>query len=377
MNETTPATRRRRFHAPGRINLIGEHIDYLGGTVLPAAIDIGTDVWITPRDDRRLRATSANFPECGTVDADLDAVAPHSQWGWVNYLVAVAYAMQQAGLALPHGYDIEVSGKIPRGAGLSSSASIEVAFGAALNADAQLGLDAKSLALICQAAENNFVGVACGIMDQLSIAAGRQGKALAINCGTLEVTEVAFPPEVAIVAANTNKRRELADSAYNDRRQACESAQASLSSGRLIDLSPDGLGELLPRLDPVAARRVRHVVTEQQRVMECANALRTGNLARVGELMRASHESLRDDFEVTGPELDALAEAAWSAPGVIGARMTGAGFGGCTVNLVEPAAIDAFVSAVGPQYGHATGLQADFYVVGTDDGAHEATDPQT
>lgn len=360
-----------QFHAPGRINLIGEHIDYMGGTVLPVAIDIGTDLWITPRTDRIIRAQSTNFADDGVVEADLDATSPREEWGWANFLIAVAWAVQSHGNPLAHGYDVEVTGNIPNGAGLSSSASLELAFAVALNANAQLGLSPERLAVLSQLAENEFIGVACGIMDQMSIACGRKGSALAINCGSLEIEPVPFPTDVAIVVANSNKRRELADSGYNERREACETAEAKLDSGRLVDLNPEQLRALLTELSPTAAKRVRHVVTEQQRVVACMAALRENDMTRVGELMAASHKSLRDDFEVTGPELDALVEAAWDAPGVIGARMTGAGFGGCTVNLVSPDLVDQFISTVGRRYTETVGLSADFYVVHSADGAHE------
>lgn len=363
----------RVFHAPGRVNLIGDHIDYLGGTVLPMAIDRGTRVTASARGDRVLTAVSANFPDEGSITCPLDAEQRDPVWGWANYLVAVAHEMAAAGYPAPHGFDVHVHGSIPPGSGLSSSASLELAFAVAIDAFGGYRLDPVQLAIICQAAENRFIGVACGIMDQLSIAAGRKGHALAIDCTTLDVTHVPFPDEVAVVVANTNQRRELADSAYNDRRRACERAQDELGRGRLVDLDPLDLPELLAGLDPLTARRVRHVVTEQARVLRCAQALAADDVSTVGRLMRQSHESLRDDFEVTGAHLDALAEAAWDTPGVIGARMTGAGFGGCTVNLVRPDAIDTAIAQIGRTYRRRTGSSADFYLVDSDDGAREVT----
>ncbi len=362
---------KRDFHAPGRINLIGDHIDYMGGTVLPLAIDRGTDLSITPRTDRVISAFSANFAGDGVVEVELDATQSQPAWGWVNFLAAVACALREAGHELPHGYDVTVDGNIPNGAGLSSSASIELAFAVAINADLELGLDQKQLALICQAAENRFIGVACGIMDQFSIAAGKRGYALAIDCDKLEIVDVPFPENVTIIAANTSIRRELSDSGYNDRRKTCEAAEQMIAPARLVDLGPAELEALLTKLDPTSARRVRHVVSEQHRVLACIDALGNGDLELVGYLMKASHESLRDDFEVTGPQLDALVEAAWQAPGVIGARMTGAGFGGCTVNLVAPDRVDEFVAYAGERYTRASGLTADFYVMKSADGAHE------
>lgn len=357
----------RHFHAPGRVNLIGDHIDYMGGTVMPMAIDYGTDMWVVPRTDDRIVATSENFPDLGTVTADRDANAPDPAWDWVNYLVAVAYAMRKRGVEVP-GVDVRVQGSIPNGAGLSSSASLELAMAVAFNELTGAGLSAPDLALVGQQAENEFIGVACGIMDQLAVAAGVEGHALAIDCETLAVTAVAFPTDIAVVVANTNQRRELADSAYNARRAACEQAEALLGR-RLIEATVEDVARLPEDLQP----RARHVITEQLRVHAFAEALRTDDREQIGVLMRASHESLRDAFEVTGPALDALVESAWGAPGVVGARMTGAGFGGCTVNLVEPGRVSEFVADVGLDYERRSGLQATFYEVRPAAGAREVT----
>lgn len=361
----------RQFHAPGRVNLIGDHIDYMGGTVLPMAIDRGTDLWVRPRADRRIVAVSDNFSDLGEVVADMDAAQSRPEWEWVNYLVGVAYAFRTRGVELP-GVDVRVRGNIPNGAGLSSSASLELAMAVAFDALVGAGSTAAELALIGQSAENDFIGVACGIMDQLSIAGGVAGHALRIDCQTLTITPVQFPAEIAVVVANTNQRRELSDSAYNQRRSACEAAQERLGM-RLVDIPSDEVETAVRDLPDDLRPRARHVITEQARVWSFADALERGDLVAAGDLMRASHESLRDDFEVTGPALDALVEAAWQAPGVIGARMTGAGFGGCTVNLVHPDAVKAFTQRVGDVYRRSTGLQADFYVVGSADGAREVT----
>lgn len=359
----------RKFHAPGRVNLIGDHIDYMGGTVLPMAVDRGTDLWVRPRSDRRIVAVSENFPEVGEVVADLDAQAPSPEWKWVNYLVAVAFALQQRGFDVP-GVDVRVRGNIPHGAGLSSSASLELAMAVAFDALIGADLGPVDLALVGQSAENDFIGVACGIMDQLAIAAGVAGRALVIDCATLQVTPIALPQGVMVVIANTNQRRELSDSAYNQRRSDCERAQAIMGR-KLVDI-PAGDAEVAIEEVPEDLRpRARHVITEQSRVRSFGQALATGDVASLGTLMRASHESLRDDFEVTGPALDALAEAAWHAPGLIGARMTGAGFGGCTVNLVEPDLVSQFTREVGAEYTRRTGLVADFYSVNSADGAHQ------
>lgn len=358
----------RQFHAPGRVNLIGDHIDYMGGTVLPMAIDRGTDLWARPRADRLIVAVSDNFVQAGQIVAEVDGHAPRPEWDWVNYLVAVASVFRSRGIDVP-GVDVRVRGSIPNGAGLSSSASIELAMAVAFDAFTGAGLSAGELAVECQRAENSL-GVACGIMDQMSIACGRAGHAMVIDCENLDVRAVAFPADLAVVVANTNQRRELSDSAYNQRRGACERAEQLLGR-RLVDIGEDESAEVLSVLPSSLRARARHVVTEQARVFAFERALAGGDRAALGALMKASHESLRDDFEVTGPALDAMVEAAWAAPGVVGARMTGAGFGGCTVNLVEPHEVDEFVAFVGPRYTAATGLTPDFYVVRSADGARE------
>lgn len=359
----------RHFHAPGRVNLIGDHIDYMGGTVIPMAIDYGTDIWVSPRADRLILAQSENFADLGTITADSTATAARDEWDWVNYLVAVAFALRRRGIDVP-GVDVRVRGRIPNGAGLSSSASLELAMAVAFDALAGSGLSARELALVGQEAENDFIGVACGIMDQLAIAAGVADHALAIDCGTLQVSPVQFPGDLAVVVANTNHRRELATSAYNDRRAACERAQRILGRS-LVAVGADELSDALGELPPELVPRARHVITEQARVLDFRAALAGGDVAVLGALMRASHESLRDDFEVTGPALDALAGAAWQAPGCVGARMTGGGFGGCTVNLVVPEQVGEFTAAVAAAYTRATGLRADFYIVRAAAGAHE------
>lgn len=362
----------RSFHAPGRVNLIGDHIDYMGGTVLPMAIDRGTTIAADARADRRIVATSTNFPEVGLITCDMDATQPDPDWSWANYLVAVVCALQRAGHQVPHGFDVTVSGTIPNGAGLSSSASLELAFAVAINEMAGLALTATELAILCQAAENSFIGVACGIMDQLAIAEGVAGHALLMDCAAMTVAPVPFPADVGIVIANTKQRRELSTSAYNERRSACERAEGLLG-WRLVQIPADEMAGVLDTLPADVVRRARHVITEQHRVEAFAAALRRDDRVSLGSLMRGSHESLRDDFDVTGPALDALAEAAWAHPGTIGARMTGAGFGGCTVNLVEPEVVPDFIAAVGADYTAATGQVADFYVVGSADGAREIT----
>ncbi len=365
----------RLFQAPGRANLIGDHIDYMGGLVLPMAIDRGTWLWVQGRDDTLIRGSSVNFPQSGTIEADIGQTSYDKAGGWTNYLAGMTHALRRRGARIPHGFDVRVRGDIPNGAGLSSSASIELAFGVALNAWFGLGLTPTELAQAGQVAENEFIGVSSGIMDQLVIANGRRSFALAMDCRTLAVTQVPMPAGDVIVVADSGRRRGLVDSAYNERRAAAEAAERELGGGRLVDLTPAELDAALTRLDPALRGPARHVATEQHRVLAAVAALDAGDDARMGELMRQSHASLRDDYRVTGPELDALAETAWTAPGCLGARMTGAGFGGCTVNLVRADAVDEFIASVGPRYTDATGLEARFFVVRADDGAREITDP--
>lgn len=365
----------RLFQAPGRANLIGDHIDYMGGLVLPMAIDRGTWLWVEERNDSLIRGSSVNFPEFGTIKADIDQATYDEESGWLNYLVAMIFALRQGGAEIPHGFDVRVRGDIPNGAGLSSSASIELAFGVALNTWFDLGLTPTQLAQAGQVAENSFIGVSSGIMDQLIIANGRRGFAMAMDCETLEVTPVPMPEDDVVVVADTRKRRGLVESAYNERRAAAEAAEQQLGGGRLVDIAPDELAEALAKLSPELVGPARHVASEQHRVLAAVEALKAGDDVRMGELMRESHESLRDDYRVTGPELDAMVEAAWDAPGCIGARMTGAGFGGCTVNLVRGDDVDEFIASVGPRYQKATGREPRFFVVRPDEGAREITDP--
>lgn len=365
----------RLFQAPGRANLIGDHIDYMGGMVMPMAIDHGTWLWAEPRSDRRITARSVNFPESGTLDVGIDHDRYVEEDGWANYLVAMLYALRQRGAEIDHGFDVLVRGDIPDGAGLSSSASLELAFGVALNGWGQLGFTPTELAQAGQVAENEFIGVSSGIMDQLIIANGIAGHALAMNCETLQVEPVPMPPDDVVVVANTRKRRGLVDSAYNERRAAAEEAERLLGSGRLVDIEPAALSEALERLPAELVAYARHIATEQHRVLAAMDALRAGDDVEMGQLMRASHESLRDDYRVSCDELDALVEAAWDAPGCIGARMTGAGFGGCTVNLVRGDSVEEFIEAVAPVYTRRSGLEAEFIVVRSADGAGEVTDP--
>lgn len=363
--------------SPGRVNLIGEHIDYSGGLVLPMAVDRGTTAVALPRRDRLVRGYSANFAEAGIVTADLDSTAFDPSRGWFSYVLAVLDTAIGDGLVPSAGFDVYLSGDLPDGAGLSSSASVELATATLLEQLFGFGQDPTRWAVLCQRAENDYVGVACGIMDQLAVACGVAGHALLMDCTTLHCDPVPMPASVTVVIANTNQPRQLAGSAYNDRRAATERAGQVIGTARgrpverLVDVTAAELAEHAAELSQAGVlAEARHTVTEQQRVVDTAEALRIGDLGRVGELMRQSHESLRDDFRVTGPALDALAEAAWAAPGVIGARMTGAGFGGCTVNLVHTDHTEPAMAAITAGYQQRTGVTPDVFPVQPSDGAH-------
>lgn len=358
----------RVFFAPGRVNLIGDHIDYSGGLVLPMALDRGTLLLARPRTDTVIRAASMDLP--GVHEADLSDTSFRREHEWFAYILGVLDVLRQEGHSLERGMDLLLAGDIPNGAGLSSSASVELAAGVAFNAFGGFSLTPTQLALVAQRAENEYVGVACGIMDQLAIAEGRRGHALLMDCGQLQVEPVPFPhDQLALLVVNSNHRRTLADSAYNERRAAVQSAAArmgvsALAKAELADMDAAGLTE-------EESRVARHTVTEQARVIAAASALRNGDYAELGRLMRLSHESLRDDFHVTGPQLDALAEAAWAQPGVIGARMTGAGFGGCVVAIVEPGNEAQVAMAISDRYTATMGVQPTAMVMGSDDGARE------
>lgn len=358
----------RRYFAPGRVNLMGDHIDYSGGMVLPMALDRGTVILARPREDTTIRAVSLNRD--GQVQADITQTAFDPAHDWFSYVMGVIHVLVADGHTLPFGMDLLVGGDIPDGAGLSSSASLELAAAVMLDDLGRWGLSPTELALVGQRAENEYIGVACGIMDQLAIAQGKAGHALLMDCDTLDVTPVPFPAdEIALIVINSNHRRSLADSAYNDRRAATERAAAVLGTQRLVDVPLAQVLEADDELSEEELRRARHTVTEQARVLAAAEALRAGDFARLGSLMRESHESLRDDFEVTGPQLDALAEAAWAQPGVIGARMTGAGFGGCAVVIAEPGREQEVIEGIADRYLETTGLTAIGMVMGSDDGA--------
>lgn len=357
--------------APGRVNLIGGHVDYCGGLVLPAAVDLEVTVAFAARTDARLRLRSVDFDQ--TVELEIPALEPGSVESWAAYPAGVAWAMSQAGLA-PPGLDAAVAGNVPIGAGLSSSAAIEVAFAQAFHTAAQFESSELELAKIAQHAENAFVGVNCGIMDQIASASARAGSALLLDCRSLEIRHVPFPPDLRIVVLDSGVERELRRSEYNARRRECEEAVEQLAEidediTSLRDISPEDLHHVLRHLRPPLEQRVSHVVGEIERVRLAANALESNELERFGELMLASHRSSRDDYRVSIEELDALVELASTAPGIVGARLTGAGFGGCTVNLVRAVMADDFIDHVSSAYEERFGRRPAAWVSGAAAGA--------
>lgn len=364
------------FFAPGRINLIGEHTDYNGGHVFPAAITFGTYVLMRLRDDNLVRFYSANFSEAGVIERRLDDLAFRPEDDWTNYPKAMLHLLSEQTDGIDRGLDAWFYGNIPNGAGLSSSASIELATAFGLNTIYKLGLKPLELVKLGQRAENEYIGVNSGIMDQFAIGMGKPGHAMLLDCDTLDCEYAPVDLDgISIVIMNTNKRRELADSKYNERRSECETALARLQT----ILSIHALGELAPETfeaaesvieDDTLVKRARHAVYENARTLQALDALKENRLADFGQLMNASHVSLRDDYEVTGVELDTLVEAAW-ANGAIGARMTGAGFGGCAIALVRDAEIESFKQTVSDKYTKVVGYAPTFYVASIGAGAHE------
>lgn len=362
------------FFAPGRVNLIGEHTDYNGGHVFPCALTIGTYAAARVRNDRKLRFYSMNFEQLGVIESSLDGLKPEKEADWTNYPKGVMWAFGERGFEIPQGMDILLNGNIPNGSGLSSSASVEVLTGAILRDFFGFQVSNQDLALIGQFSENKFNGVNCGIMDQFAIAMGKKEHAIFLDTSDLSYTYAPVKLQGAkIVIACSNKKRGLGDSKYNERRSECETALAELQ--KVVDIK--SLGELSEEQfeeyksaikDETRVRRAKHAVYENQRTLKAVKALEANDIAQFGQLMNASHVSLRDDYEVTGIELDTLVEEAWKVDGVIGSRMTGAGFGGCTVSIVEDDAIDTFKKQVGDAYLAKIGYAADFYVVEIGDG---------
>ena len=364
----------RAYFAPGRVNLIGEHIDYNGGHVFPCALTIGTYGVARKRKDKILRFYSMNFKEKGIIESSIDNLVYKKEDDWTNYPKGVIWALQKKGYKIDKGMDILIYGNIPNASGLSSSASLEVLTGFILMKLFNLDISFTDLALYSQYAENKFVGVNCGIMDQFAIAMGKKDHGIFLNTSNLSYE---YAPlilaDAKIVIMNTNKRRGLGDSKYNQRRRECEQALSDLQKvvpvKELGDLTEEEFEDYKSAIkNPIHVKRAKHAVYENRRTIKAVKALKNKDIALFGQLMNDSHLSLQQDYEVTGIELDTIVEAALRQEGVIGARMTGAGFGGCGVSIVKEAAIENFIKNVGKEYKEKIGYDASFYVVETGNG---------
>ncbi len=362
------------YFAPGRVNLIGEHTDYNGGFVFPCALSFGTYLLIAENNLQQMRFKSLNMPEIISLGLD-NLTSPLPNKSWVNYPLGVIAQFIKKGIEFKQGYDILIWGNVPAGAGLSSSAALEVVTAYAFNELLGTEYDRTQLALIGQASEHEFAGVNCGIMDQFASAQGKKNHAIFLNCDTLAFELVPVELEgIKVVISNTHSPHKLDSGAYNDRVAQCKLAVEQLSTVHpikcLAELTKKAFKEVEYAItDEIAHKRARHVVGEVQRTTDAVAALKQGNIEEFGRLMCQSHQSLRDDYEVTGLHLDTLAEEAWKIPGVLGSRMTGGGFGGCTVSLVKEEAIPTFIEKVGQAYTEKTGLVADFYIAEIGDGA--------
>ena len=364
-----------KFFSPGRVNLIGEHTDYNGGHVFPCAIHRGTYALVKKRDDKKFRMYSENFENLGIIEFLLDNLVNEKKHKWVNYPKGVVKMFIEAGYKIDSGFDVLFYGNIPNGSGLSSSASIEIVTSIILKDLYNLDIDMVEMVKLSQKAENQFIGVNSGIMDQFAVGMGKKDNAILLDCNTLKYS---YAPVIlkdkVLVIGNTNKKRGLADSKYNERRAECEEALKDLQK----ELDIQSLGELSVEefnksekliKNEINRKRAKHAIYENQRTIKAQKELMEGNLEEFGRLMNESHVSLRDDYEVTGIELDTMVEIAWNQEGVIGSRMTGAGFGGCTISIVKKDAVDKFIENVGKEYKEKVGLDADFYVVNISDGA--------
>ncbi|WP_428898196.1 galactokinase [Parelusimicrobium proximum] len=366
------------FFAPGRVNLIGEHIDYNGGHVFPCAITFGTYAAVSQRKDKIVNFYSENFADKGIVSINLDEpIVFDKKHDWANYPKGVLNVLMKRGYKIPSGFDIAFIGDIPQGTGLSSSASIEVTTAVTMSTIFDMGIELTDLALISQEAENKFIGLNSGIMDQFASAMGKKDNAMLLDCLSLKYEYVPLVLKSdSIVIANTNKSRELASSKYNERRAQCEEAlkdlQTKLDIKDLCSLTPQQFEENKDLIkDPIVRKRAKHAVYENDRTLRAVGCLNVNDIAEFGRLMAESHKSLRDDYEVTGPELDAIVEAAWEESGCIAARMTGGGFGGCAVCIVENDRIEDFKKHVAEKYTKKTGLTPDFYIATPGKGAGE------
>lgn len=365
------------YFAPGRVNLIGEHTDYNGGHVFPCALTLGTYVVARKRNDNKLRFYSENYSDLGIIEGDITNLKYEKSADWTNYPKGVIWAFKEKGYEVTSGFDMLFYGNIPNRSGLSSSASVEVATSVVLKDMLNLDVDMIQISLISQFAENNFNGVNCGIMDQFAIAVGKKDNAIFLDTSNLSYEYAPIDlKDRKIVIACSNKKRVLGDSKYNQRRSECDSALADIKKVKNIN----SLGELTEEQfeqikftikDPVNLKRARHAVYENIRTIKAVEMLKNNDIEKFGRLMNESHISLRDDYEVTGTELDTLVESAWKQKGVIGSRMTGAGFGGCTVSIVNEILIDNFIEAVGKEYKQKIGYSAHFYVVEIGAGARK------
>ena len=362
------------FFSPGRINLIGEHTDYNGGHVFPCAISLGTYGAACKREDNKLRFYSANFEDLGIIETSLDDLKYDKKDNWVNYAKGMIYFLKETGHNVDKGMDIFIEGNIPNGSGLSSSASLEMLIGVIAQELFNLDIDRVDLVKLGMKTENKFIGVNSGIMDQFAVGMGKQNQAILLDTNTLEYSYA--PVDMGnnvIVIMNTNKRRELADSKYNERRSECETAvgelQAKLDINTLGELDAQTFDEYAYLIeDENRLKRARHAVWENQRTMQAQAALEEGDLEKFGRLVNASHVSLEHDYEVTGIELDTLAHTAWKQEGVLGARMTGAGFGGCGIAIVDKDKVEAFKENVGKVYTEKIGYAPAFYIAEIADG---------
>ena len=365
----------RAYFAPGRVNLIGEHTDYNGGHVFPCALTLGTYAIARKREDNAIRLFSANFEKLGVIETSLDDLTPYDAAGWTNYPKGVMWAFGLRGYKLPTGLDMLIYGNIPNGSGLSSSASLEVLTGVMLRDLYGFDVSQVDLALIGQYSENNFNGCNCGIMDQFASAMGKKDNAIFLDTNTLEFEYAPVVLEDAkIVIVNSKVKHSLVDSAYNDRRNECETALKELQE--VIDIKT--LGDLTEEefeankdaiKSEIRQKRAKHAVYENQRAIKAVAALKANDIETFGKLMNASHTSLRDDYEVSCEEVDILVDLAWKTEGVMGSRITGGGFGGCTVSIVKNDAVDNFISTIGPAYEEKVGHPAEFYVVDIGEGA--------
>ncbi len=368
----------RIFFAPGRVNLIGEHTDYNGGHVFPCALSLGTYMVVRRRSDSKLNFYSENMKELGVIVSNVDELVYSPEADWTNYPKGVIWAMKREGYEIPVGMDILISGNIPGGSGLSSSAALEVVTAVAIKELFGLtGLSLIDITKICQYSENHFNGCNCGIMDQFASAMGKKDHCIFLDTNDLSYQYVPLKlTGYKIVVTNSKVKHSLVDSEYNKRRSECESALRMLQKVVPIT-SLGGLSEAAFEAqqtainDPVQRKRARHAVYENQRTIKAVKALNDGDIAEFGRLMNESHVSLRDDYEVSCDEIDCLVELAWELPGVVGSRITGGGFGGCTVSIVKEADVDGFIRHVGDNYQKKTGLKAEFYVIDIGDGARE------